>query len=309
MNVLLLARSDWAGLGSLLAQSLCSVGVNAKIYTINKGPYNHPSVSISKSEMINFSKACDIIQFMHSEKVPISIELTGKKVVVFHGGGKYRNNPEKICGIFNPIVDCSIIQTYDLMGYGAKNETWLLPPINTNNLKPIYKTKSEKIIVGHYPSSPSGKGTEYVNEIINRIKNLVPEFEYRYSTERVSWKKQIERMSKVDIYIERMSMRKKEKSGEVRKTGVWGITALEAAALGKVVVTNFYGRKYYQEEYGDCALYTANSEKEMESLLIDLLSIPKSNLITLKENTRKWVEEKHSFIPIGNRLRNIYERL
>ena len=59
-----------------------------------------------------------------------------KKVVVFHGGGKFRLNHKAICSQFNPIVDCSLIQTYDLFGLGAKDERWLLPPIDLSKIKP-----------------------------------------------------------------------------------------------------------------------------------------------------------------------------
>lgn len=309
MNVLLLAKNDWAGLGNTLTKCLCEVGVNAKIYTIRKNRYNHPSVSINKKQAIKFSRKCDIIQYMHSEKVPFNIDLNNKKVVVFHGGGKYRNHHENLCRIFNPIVDCSIIQTYDLFGLGAKNEIWLLPPIDTQLITPNYETNGKKIIIGHFPSSSYGKGTKNVNRIIEEIKPFVPPFEYRFSDKRIKWNAQISRMSEVDIYIERMSMTKIEKNGKLARTGVWGMTALEAAALGKIVVTNFYGRKYYKKDYGECVLQSANSEDEMKGILIKLLNTPKKDLLPLKQMTRKWVEEKHSFEVIGNRLRSIYERI
>ena len=115
-------------------------------------------------------------------------------------------------------------------------------------------------------------------------------------------------MSKVDIYIERMSMEKKTKNG-FKTTGVWGMTALEAASLGKVVVTNFLGRDKYKSEYGKCYLQTANSEEEMENILINLLSKQKNELMNLKIKTRNWVESNHSFESVGLKLRSIYEGL
>lgn len=309
MKVLLLSMNDWAGLGSILTKSLRSVGVDARIYTSNKGKYKHPSLSIRKSEMLKFSEECDVIQFMHSEKPNVNINLKGKKVVVFHGGGRFRNKYKEVCSIFNPIVDASLIQTYDLFNLGAKNEIWLLPPFDTLSVKPVYETKGDKIIVGHYPSSTYGKGSDTINRMIKHIKELVPEFEYRYSPDHVSWKDQIKRMSEVDIYIERMSMNKIEKGGALMRTGVWGMTALEAASLGKIVVTNFYGRKYYKKEFGSYALQVANSEKDMTELLIKLLTTPKADLMPLKIASRKWVTENHSLKVVGERLRGIYERL
>jgi hypothetical protein len=307
MKVLLLANSDWAGLGNNLTESLCRVGVDAKFYSKNRGIYKHRNNSISKFQAIEFSKSCDVIQYMHSEKVNLNINLKGKKVVVFHGGGKYRDNPQKICNLFNNIIDCSVIQTYDLFGLGAKNEKWLLPGIDVANIKPIYKN-NKKIVVGHYPSSKIGKGSENVKRIIENIKDKVPEFEFRYDNKRVPWKLQLKRMSGIDIYIERMSLGNNTKFGW-KRTGVWGMAALEAAALGKIVVTNFYGKKFYKKQFGDYALQVADSEKQMETLLISLLTKNKNELLELKKKTRKWVEEKHSFEVVGAQLRGIYEKI
>jgi hypothetical protein len=308
MKVLVLANTDWAGVGNNLTDSLCRVGVDAKLYCKNKGLYQHKNNSITKNQAIIFSKKCNIIQYMHSEKVDLDINLKGKKIVVFHGGGKYRDDPQQICNVFNGIVDCSIIQTYDLFGLGAKNEKWLLPGIDVHSIIPVYNINNNKIIVGHYPSSKIGKGSETIEKIIKNIKGKVPEFEFIRSYNRVSWDQQLKRLSEVDIYIERMSLQKLTKNGW-KRTGVWGMTALEAAALGKIVVTNFYGKKFYKKQFGDYALQVADSEKQMTEILINLLSSTKKELLSLKKETVKWVKEKHSLEVLGKRLRSIYENL
>jgi len=310
MKILLLAKNDWSGVGNLLTQSLLSVGVDAKFYVSKLGNYKHPCTSIGVNEAKRFSIECDIIQFMHSEKLEFGINLVGKKIVVFHGGGKFREGHERICKIFNPIVDCSLIQTYDLFGLGAKNEKWILPPIDTKSIKPIYETKGKKIIVAHFPSSRITKGSDNIIKIIENIRNKVSDFEYRYSYKKVCWREQIERMSAVDIYVERMSLKTKGKRNKKwSKTGVWGMTALEAAALGKVVLTNFLGESEYKKQYGKCYLQIANSEKDMESILIKLLSKSKDELLKLKYKTRKWVENYHSLESIGLRLKKTYEEI
>lgn len=312
MKVLIIAVHDWAGMGNLLTESLRSVGVDARFYVTKASPYKFPVVAMNKVQTKQFARQCDIVQYMHSEQAKIGVDISKKKIVIFHGGGKFRNNSHTICNKFNSMVDCSIIQTYDLLGLGAKNEKWLLPPVDTKRINPVYETEGEKIIVGHYPSAPRNKGSHTVNKLIKRIRNKVPDFEYRYSYEKVPWKQQIKRMSQVDIYIERMSLKsqgKRQTEGVWFKTGVWGVTALEAAALGKVVVTNFFGHKRYKKDYGECHLQIANSEKDMEELLIKLLSTPKDDLLQLKQQTRHWAETHHSFKAVGNRLKMIYEEI
>jgi glycosyltransferase involved in cell wall biosynthesis len=311
LRVLILAMNDWGGLGNLLTKSLCSVGVDAKFYVSGKTIYKHPVISVSKVQARKFSQSCDIIQYMHSTKVPIGVNLSKKKFVVFHGGGKYRERYIEVCKQFNSMVECSLVQTYDLLGKGCKNEKWILPPMDTEQIKPVYKTEGKKIIVGHYPSSSKTKGSNNIQKIINNIRNKVPDFEYRYSDKKVPWNKQMKRMSGVDIYIERLSFYTQGKSDKSKwnKTGVWGMTALEAASLGKIVLTNFYGSDRYKEDYGECSLQIANSEDDMEKLLIKLLSIPKKDLLKLKRKTRKWAEDYHSFEVVGSRLKKIYEEI
>lgn len=311
MRVLILAQNDWGGLGNLLTKSLCSVGIDAKFYLSGQTIYRHPDISISKASARKFSETCDIIQYMHSTKVPLNINLSKKKFVVFHGGGKYRERYIEVCKQFNPMVECSLVQTYDLLGKGCKNEKWILPPMDTEQINPVYKTKGKKIIIGHYPSSSKNKGSKNIQKIIDNIRDKVPDFEYRHSDKRVPWNKQMKRMSEVDIYIERLSFFTQGKSDRKKwnKTGVWGMTALEAASLGKIVLTNFLGAERYKKEYGECYLQVADSEKEMEQLLIKLLQKPKDSLLKLKQDTRKWVETNHSLKAIGIRLKKIFEEI
>ena len=75
--------------------------------------------------------------------------------------------------------------------------------------------------MGHFPSKPAVKGSD---KIVEAMKNVKGNFEFRYSDKRVSWEEQIKRMSECDIYVERFT-----------KDSGFGITALEAAALGKIV--------------------------------------------------------------------------
>jgi len=304
MKVLILAFSDWANMGNILTKCLLSVGVDAKFYTQNPTTRLKKGESVSKRQAINFSKNCDIIQYMHSVKVKIPIDLKGKKVVVYHGGSKYRQNSKRLNSFWNPIINCAIIQTYDLYGLGAKNEKWLLPPIDTKNLRAVYKTKNKNIIVGHYPSSEKEKGSQIIQRNIDFIKKEIPNFEYKFSSDRVLWEDQIKRLQDVDIYIEMMKL----KQGD-RQYGHWGMSALEAAALGKIVITNFFGYEEYIKQYGKCALKVANNEKELTDILIKLLNMPVEELIKLKIATRKWVEKNHSYHVVGSKLRSIYESL
>ena len=202
--------------------------------------------------MIKIIADADIIQYMHSKFIDVGGDHSSKKRIVFHGGSAYRNKPRFRNQIFNSIVDMSISQTGDLLNLGAKNEKWLLPPINTEELKPDYVFHGTDIpLFAHYPSNPKKKGTKVIQDTITKI-GLNNHF--RCVTSRVEWKKQIQRMSECDIYIELfLPVLGKRKYGE------WGMTALEAASLGKIVVTNFFSLDRYKIEYGDCPFVVCNT--------------------------------------------------
>jgi hypothetical protein len=84
--------------------------------------------------------------------------------------------------------------------------------------------------------------------------------------------------------------------------GEWGNTALEAAALGKIVVTNSLNTDLYRAEYGDCALQIANTPEALKETLQRLISLSDGELTQLKLQSREWVENKHSMMPTGERM-------
>ena len=126
-------------------------------------------------------------------------------------------------------------------------------------------------------------------------------------TPRVSWKRNLRRMSRCDIYIESLNI---DSTSDNQHD--WSLTALEAAALGKIVITNFRNQQRYEKEYGECGLLVANSKKELENILLKLIHSSPEQLIELQRKTRKWVETHHSLKAIGLRfkkiIKNTYKR-
>ena len=305
MKVLIVCKNDWANMGYKYQESLKEVGVDAKAITNHIGyPYKSNHVEICNlNKMRSYAKSAEIIQFMHSEYFDLGVK--NKRFFVFHGGGKYRINSGVKNNLFNPIVEKSIIQTGDLLGLGAKNEVWVPASVDTNKIKPVYKRQSDKIIIGHFPSALLVKSS---NEINKAMKNLRKEFgnkfEYIYSPKRVTWNKNIERMSKCDIYIDACTpiINTKKSHGPV-KYGEWGVAAPEAAALGKVVISHMLSHKRYEKEFGKCEIRVANSIQEVKNHIIKLLKMSDAELLQIRKDTRMWVEKFHSYEFMGRRLK------
>jgi len=299
MKVLIVAKSDWANMAYRYQESLKEVGVDAKAVTL-KVNYsckpNHAEIC-SKKKIKIYAKSARIIQFMHSEYFNLGVK--NKRFFVFHGGSIYRRDSKAKNKVFNPIVEKSIIQTGDLLGLGAKNEVWVPTCVDTNKIKPLYKRQPDKLIVGHFPSNPSTKNSIEINKVMKNLKKIFGnKFEYVYSPTPLVWNKNIERVSKCDIYIDACKPIIKG-----NKYGEWGCAAIEAAALGKVVISHMLSYKRYEQEFGKCEIRVANSLKEVKDHMIKLLSMTDNELLQVKKDTRMWVEKFHSYKFMGSRLK------
>jgi hypothetical protein len=104
-------------------------------------------------------------------------------------------------------------------------------------------------------------------------------------------------MEQVDVLIETIRL---EIQG--RPFGEWGNTALEASALGKIVITNSLNTDLYEQEYGDLALWIANDADQLEKQLRKALTMSDDDLLNERVKMRQWAETNHSIGATGLRL-------
>ena len=300
MKVILLCKRDWANFAYILASSLRKVGVDAKTFFLYPHKFNYAQRGILFSEAsVKEVEDSDVVIFVHSEYVETGVSLEGKIVAVCHTGTKYRQGSREVNRRFNPVVDVSFCGG-DVLGMGAKNEVWIQPPIDTEVIRPIYKTKFKKVIVGHYPSGQ--KGAKVIIDVIEKIK--AKNLEFRYSNVTVPWKDNLKRMAECDVYIEEMNTSQKG-----IPLYIFGMQALEAAALGKIVCTRFPMFNDYERVFGDCSLIPTNTPEILQSTLENLLSMSDKNFVELQMKTRRWVEERHSLEVIGSWLKEQFEKI
>lgn len=321
MHVLFFSIEDWANVGQTYARALKKVGVSAKAFSMHPSPYKYPDKEecyASFSRLHDVIEKADVIVLMHShpDHMKLPFDLSKKKVAVFHGGTQYRNSPEAMNAVFNPVVDISLVQTGDLLDLGAKNQKWVLAGIDTDRIRPRkIKTTSKnpsKLIISHYPRESVLKGTIFIENAIQRLKRKHKNFTFYTNTDKEPWKKNLDRVAKCDIYIDAM-----QRTIAGKPYGEWGIQALEAAALGKIVVTHFLSRDRYSREYlpkgGDqefitnlttpgCPLVSVNSETELYEKLKILVTLHPDSLKKLQKQTRDWVVQYHSLKALGQRL-------
>ena len=304
--ILFIARADWVAVGFSFAKALRSIGVEAMAIAVE----NRPLIESDKqAKVVSFKEACELcksaewIVFMHSQfpwKRELLPYIADKKIAVFHGGSSYRQAVKAENDNWNPIVDLTLIQMPSMMGLGAKNEYWMIPPIDINNIQPVYRTEISNILrVGHFPTSAKLKGTAIIEKSVNMaIRNNVP-LEY-FSGRMIEWCENLKRMAYCDIIVSQILQ-----SFGGHTMGEWGITALEAAALGKIVLSTFNSSEKYSREYGSYELIRVDDDS---MLLHELQLIAKWEHSVIREKqqkTRAWVEKQHSMEATGQRLKQL----
>ena len=315
-HVLFLSGKDYANLGYLLAKSIRAAGVSATSLKRKFNPNRPKSMQsrLYQPEDESFVRAvekADVIVHMHSAYTEIPPDLLkDKKIVVFHGGSRYRLNPRKLNGKFNPHVHLSLVQTGELLELGAKNPHWLLPPVDLKRIKPNYTFHDSKLVVGHFSSRPDmkgnhpyAKGTLLIGIMMKSLRKagFGDNFEYRSSQGFIPWSENLRRMGECDVYIESLGLAAKKNINRHD----WSMTALEAAASGCITITNFAYEEMYKKEYGLHGLIVANTRQGLVDVMKNLFDMDQGELLTLKHKARAWVEEKHSFEAVGIRLRLI----
>jgi len=298
MDVLFCSVNDWANVGVLFARALQSVGVDAMSVARYPHPFDYLDKDVlwkSWDELQALADKAKTVVLMHSETFN-KLRLKNKRVAVFHGGTRYRKGREALNAIFNEFCDVALIQTADLFNSSARNPVWIIPPVDIHALrpKPAASNPGGGLVYAHYPSNPKVKGTE---AIMRTMRSLNVDF--RCETNILPHDRHLRRIADCDVYVEQLAL---EQPGGYLM-GIWSMSALEAAALGKVVIANDLWRREYEEVFGPCPILKANNHVELAEIVKMLQEMPRSEIEDLKVTTRKWVVEKHSFVPVGTRLK------
>jgi len=315
IDVLVLTQWDWANTVYRYTKCLESLGLNVVAFKGEKHPFDYPDeLPIHPAlrerpmntyhyvpQLLPYSRQAKVLHFFTSTFIDSGVDPFSTNIVFQHGGTTYRHFSQFLNSFYNHFVDKTIVQTPDLLGLGAANETLITSPVQIDAITPRFERPDpNKVIFGHFPRHPAVKGSNDILSVLDNLKRdpeLGNKFNYTFSIDTVSWPENIERMAKCDVIIETC---KPEQYG--KKFGEWGNTSLEAAALGKIVITNSLSLDAYIREYGKPELLIANNKEELERRVVSVLRWPVELLAHTKAKTRKWVESNHSIEATAKRL-------
>ena len=172
---------------------------------------------------------------------------------VMHGGTRYRQNPEHIAAVFGRSQG-HIIQTPDLLNLVPnQNETFVPAYVPDTGYQPMPKGVRR---FGHFPSNQANKGTAQIKNIFTQegwAKHL------EVDTTPLPWAKNQERIKMCQVYVELFSPNQGGK-----QYGAFGVTAIEAALMGRPVITQCrnFTDSYGGEEWDYHALALCDYEED-----------------------------------------------
>jgi glycosyltransferase involved in cell wall biosynthesis len=134
------------------------------------------------------------------------------------------------------------------------------------------------------------------------MKNIPCDF--TSNTKILQYKDNLERMKSCDVYIELLNP---QINGD--KYGSFGTTAVEAAMLGKIVVTQNLSSDVYAATYGQSPLVLVKDEQDFVEKINWLLSLTPEEIFELKKEHQKWSITKHSYLATGKRLKKILDEI
>jgi hypothetical protein len=274
---------------------------------------------IKISKIIVWHSSCDV---MNCEKPK------DKTYILSCGGSTYRKNPKAVVGHFKNVAEMFMLCP-DLLGrQKIHRETLVYYPVDIEKIKPTYQSHVPgKIIIGHFPSSPSVKGTPFIYEVIQELsKDNLYKDKFIYIGKRhennnyfykdplglvkeniiykgkkcLKWVTVLSLMAKCDVYIETVNL-----TLDGKKYGEWGNTCLESGASGCIVLTNTLSENIYQKEYGtSLPFFITNNKNDLKNNLIKIFGMNNEEILNKKREIRKWVEDNHCFKKTGERLKN-----
>jgi glycosyltransferase involved in cell wall biosynthesis len=282
--------------------------INTDLYEITK-------------EILTYIDHFDIFHFHNGETflpnfadLPL-IKDAGKKMVMHHWGNDVRNtkltkelNPyplppgyfsdedmHKRLLILSKYIDTAIVQDYEVLPYVKDyyKHVHVMPlAFDIHKFQASYpRINNPKPLLIHAPTNREFKGSEYVENAIKKLKKET--FTYKI-IEKTSYQEALKTYMESDIIIDQLLC------------GTYGMLAVEAMAMGKVVV-GFIRDDVRNQLPFELPIVTATPDN-LRGVLKDLIRDPK-NRNEIGQKGRNYVEEYHAAEKVVKQLIAIYNQL
>lgn len=273
MKVLNVCLDDYANYMYTNMVALRSIGIDCEAFKVIPHPFSYKHEANIASLADIKAMECDVLQVFHTGTE--FMDMNAGKRIVYHTGTKYRNGADVFDEMFKGWISVA-----DLPELARRTDYFISMTVDTDAIQPDYTYKGG--VVAHYPSHKETKGTD---EILRRVPGIICD------RSNVPHMQNLKRMNECDIYVE---MHAPTLFG--RAHGNFSTTTLEAAALGKIVVSMC--DDFYREKYCDPPIFGIED-------IPDLLAADHNTLYNMKKESRKWVERYHSIPATARRIKEV----
>ncbi len=307
MKITMLSVADWAGSGCKLCEAINRHTEHDIELIVQKGNmFGHPQGlrlrKINRSVIRKKILKADIIH-LKGDWPPtanyIGLFIGNKKKIITTSGGWMRKKEYGGMGRFETQMRqykkafCTSFEP-DLLYPDYPGDVWIPHPIDSIGKENIW-TQPEIPIIAHSPSNRGSKHTDFLLEVLNKLKKRV---KFKLDIiENVSFNEAVERRKGATLFADQF------------KVGWYGNSAIEAMQFGIPVVNWISPMSIRQgpELIKSCPVIS--TDKTIESYAKLLEQVLTNDMQELSNATKKWCDEVHSYQAIAKQVNQIYKSL
>lgn len=300
MKIINVCYDDYANYMHGITKSLQAAGAACREFKMKKHPFGYAEEApvCRIEDMIVPMQEADIINIFHTSTIfiPVIKNLYTKPMVtVWHTGTKYRQSPKEMNAAFAEISATVFTDQCEFFALPGFRGNYIAAALEMDDTKRCSRIPYR---FAHYPSNKHGEDTKGTQVIKKYMQGHEGRATWLLDDNKVSHKEQLQRMAKCDIYIELFAPEQ-----EGKPYGCYGVTAFEAAAMGKIVVTQNTMPQVYRSAYGvDTPFELPNTEKALGETIGKLCMLHHKDIAYLQEKHRQWMLKHHSYKATGNIL-------
>ena len=166
-------------------------------------------------------------------------------------------------------------------------------PVDLRRLEMNLSREERPPVFLHVPTEPRFKGTEEIEAAFSNLRRQGLRFEFR-KIRQLTQAEFYKELANCDIYVDEL------------RAGAYGVTAVEAMALGKPTIT--YIRPDLLDKYpSEMPLVSANPDT-IEEALRGLIEDP-ARCVRLAHEGRQYVEKYHDSLVVAREMMDIYRQV
>lgn len=306
MKVVNITYDDYANLMYDMTEAMKTAGVDVEAYKLVPHPfaYRRQCPVIHIEDLRDKCERADIIQVFHTAVNcwDIAKKYKGRKLLTaWHTGSRYRNDPTAMNDYFKE-ADKVFTDQCEFMYIGYNETKWhyMATAVNTDLIFDTKRISRTPVMVAHYPSNPVVKGTATISSIF-RQADKAGRMVCTADGSKVDHAENLRRMATCHIYVELF-----QPLLHGNPYGCYGVTAFEAASMGKVVITQNIYPNVYEKAYGmNGEFIICNTEKDLLATLNEYAMMHVRDIAEKQHRTRRWIVETHSYKPTGERIKKL----